>query len=318
MRRTTPLTAAALLGLAAPLLAITSTAADAAAPTCRGQAATIVGSGGSIDGHRGTGRRGDQRGLLGQHPRRQRPRVRHGNHEGLHRRDDRRRRRRRRRHRGARRGRCMSPSDQAPTRSPAAASDDRVTLDYPDPGAGPDVVHGGGGSDALYLQTGPGAAVLDNATGRFTSAGELRTTWSGLEKFWLWPEPAARDLTVVGSDADGDGLRRDLRRHHGRRRPPRRRRRLAQRRRPRADTSRPATAARDATCSTSPPRPAGPRPRPARRAAERRHRRAPTRSPPTTSRTPTSSPEQVALGGHQRPQRPRGHRLHRQGARTRG
>lgn len=47
MRRTTPLTTAALLGLA---LLTPATAATAAGETCRGEAATIVGTGPTVTG----------------------------------------------------------------------------------------------------------------------------------------------------------------------------------------------------------------------------------------------------------------------------
>jgi Ca2+-binding RTX toxin-like protein len=80
--------------------------------------------------------------------------------------------------------------------------DDRVSVAYPDPGTGADVIHGGGGSDQLSIQTGPGAAYVDNVAGRFLSAGVERATWTSVEQFWLWAPPAPRDLTFVGSDAD--------------------------------------------------------------------------------------------------------------------
>lgn len=201
MRPTTPLTAAALLGLAFPLLAITSPAADAAAPTCRGQSATIIGSGGSITGTEGPdvvvtngassvstlggndlvcitgGVRNEVRILAGD-------------------------------------GDDVVDGTFAPDQGVlvtlgsgtdafyGGSDDDYVYLTYPDPGTGPDGIQGGGGSDSLYVETGPGAAVLDNARGRLSSAGELRATWSGLEEFWLQPELTDRDLTVVGSDID--------------------------------------------------------------------------------------------------------------------
>ncbi len=200
MRRTTPLTAAALLGLAAPLLTIASTAADAAAPTCRGQAATIVGSGGSLIGTEGpdvvltngataVSTLGGDDLVCVTGTVRVYVKILTGDGDDLV-------------------DGTTAPGEQVLVTLGSgtdtffgSSDDDRVTLNYPDPGAGPDVIQGGGGSDALYVRTGPGAAVLDNATGRFTSAGELRATWSGLEEFWLGAEPTARDLTVVGSDA---------------------------------------------------------------------------------------------------------------------
>lgn len=201
MRPTTSLTVAALLGLAAPLLAITSTAANAAAPTCRGQAATIVGSGGSLTGTEGpdvvvTNGASSVSTLGGDDLVCVTGSVRIGVRVLAGTGDD------------VVDGTTAIDQTVHVALGPGTdafygdGGDDDVTLTYPDPGTGPDVIQGGGGSDLLYVQTGPGAAILDNATGRFTSAGELRTTWSGLEKFWLWPEPGDRNLTVVGSDAD--------------------------------------------------------------------------------------------------------------------
>ncbi len=84
-----------------------------------------------------------------------------------------------------------------------SGEDDRVDLVYPDPtSTTPDALEGAGGSDGLFLHTGPGAAVIDNVAGRFTSAGAVRTTWTGLEEFWLGHSQEVRPLTFVGSDAD--------------------------------------------------------------------------------------------------------------------
>ncbi|GAA1443435.1 hypothetical protein GCM10009641_60160 [Mycobacterium cookii] len=79
--------------------------------------------------------------------------------------------------------------------------DDRVELAYPDNTSGIDVVRGGEGDDQLQLQTGPGAAVIDNAAGGFTSAGVLLAQWSDLEDFWVMTPPAPRHLTFEGSTA---------------------------------------------------------------------------------------------------------------------
>ena len=201
MRRTTPLTAAALLGLAAPILAITSTAAEAAAPTCRGQAATIVGSGGSLTGTEGpdvvvTNGASAVSTLGGDDLVCVTGSVRIGVRIVAGAGDD------------VVDGTTATDQTVHVTLGPGTdafygdGGDDDVTLTYPDPGTGPDVVQGGGGSDRSTCRPDPARPILDNATGRFTSAGELRTTWSGLEEFWLLPEPADRNLTVVGSDAD--------------------------------------------------------------------------------------------------------------------
>ncbi|NYE36710.1 Ca2+-binding RTX toxin-like protein [Nocardioides cavernae] len=84
-----------------------------------------------------------------------------------------------------------------------SSQDDRVSVAYPDPASStPDVFSGGGGSDGLSILTGPGAAVIDNVAGRLTSDGQPRATWSGLEEFWLEYSREQRPLTFVGSDAD--------------------------------------------------------------------------------------------------------------------
>lgn len=83
------------------------------------------------------------------------------------------------------------------------SADDRITLAYPDVASTtPDVLEGGGGSDGLFLKTGPEAAVIDNVAGRFTSGTDVRTTWSDLEEFWLGYSTESQPLTFVGSDAD--------------------------------------------------------------------------------------------------------------------
>ncbi|RYB93771.1 hypothetical protein EUA93_04990 [Nocardioides oleivorans] len=83
------------------------------------------------------------------------------------------------------------------------SADDRVTVDYPDPAsATPDVISAAGGSDGLFVTTGPGAAAIDNVAGRLTSDGQVRATWTGLEEFWLGHSKEARPLTFLGSDAD--------------------------------------------------------------------------------------------------------------------
>ncbi len=157
MRRTTPLTAAALLGLAAPMLAITSTAAEAAAPTCRGQAATIVGSGGSLTGTEGpdvvvTNGASAVSTLGGNDLVCVTGTVRIGVRIVAGAGDD------------VVDGTTAPDQNVRVTLGPGTDTfyggndDDVVNLAYPDPGTGPDVVQGGGGSDLLYVQTGPGAA----------------------------------------------------------------------------------------------------------------------------------------------------------------
>ena len=78
-------------------------------------------------------------------------------------------------------------------------ADDRVELTYPDPEGGVDDARGGAGADTVQLQTGAGAAAVDNAAGTFTSAGVELARWSDVEDFWIYSPPAPRDLTFVGS-----------------------------------------------------------------------------------------------------------------------
>jgi Ca2+-binding RTX toxin-like protein len=203
MRRTTTLTAAGLLGLA--LLAPT-TSAGAAAPTCRGVSATIVGEPGS----RVVGTEGADvivtDGAMSVHAL--------GGDDVI----------------------CVNGETGFPPAAPVQVDagpgndavdstssvnavfatlgtgtdafvggdeDDRVTLGHPDPVSGaPDTLDGGGGSDGLFLTTGPGAAVIDNVVGSLTSDGQPRARWRGLEEFWLEHSTDQRPLRFVGSDAD--------------------------------------------------------------------------------------------------------------------
>lgn len=80
--------------------------------------------------------------------------------------------------------------------------DDRVTFDVQD-GAAPDVVEGRGGTDTLLLDGGGSDLAIDNRTGRLTIAGQVRATWSGIEEFRL-ERSGTRSMSFVGSDADED------------------------------------------------------------------------------------------------------------------
>lgn len=202
MHRTTPLTATALLGLA--LLAPT-TAATAAGETCRGEAATIVGTGGDpIVGTEGrdvvvTNGVSSVRTLGG---------------------DD----------LVCVTGRSLlelvvqaGGGDDVVDVSTIEASsaftfftdlgagrdtyfgtegDDRFAADIDD-GAGPDTFEGRGGSDSLRLSSGDADLTVDNRAGRATIAGQVRATWSGIEEFWL-QRNGTRAVAFVGSDADED------------------------------------------------------------------------------------------------------------------
>ena len=197
LRRTTTLAAAGVLGLAV----LGPTTAATAAETCRGEAATIVGSGHNVTGTEGpdvivsngaTSVRGmggdDLICISGSRSPSVRVYAGDGNDvvDGT----------------GSPKQAVFAQLGSGADSFLGGGADDRVTLDYPDISPGPDLVQGGGGTDELELQTGPGAAVVDNSAGRFTSAGQALTTWSGLEQFWLDNAPAPRDLTFVGSDAD--------------------------------------------------------------------------------------------------------------------
>lgn len=205
MRRTTSLTAAALVCLTVPGLALLGpTAASGAAETCQGRTATIVGSGHSIQGTEGpdvivtdgarsvyakggddlvciTGR------FLGQHyP----VDVRAGDGNDV----------------VDASGAGLQPV-HASFGSGAdtflgGGGDDAVELDYPDAVGGVDTVDGGGGFDTVSLQTGPGDVVVDNAIGHFTSAGEVRAIWAKVEGFGIHQSAGSQRMTFVGTDAD--------------------------------------------------------------------------------------------------------------------
>ncbi|QSR29325.1 hypothetical protein CFI00_02175 [Nocardioides sp. S5] len=205
MRRTTSLTAAALVCLTVPGLALLGpTAASGAAETCQGRTATIVGSGHSVQGTEGpdviltNGARSvyaqggnDLICISGPYTGKYYPVfVRSGN------------------------GNDVVDGTGSPRQEVyaflAAGVDtflggdasDSVELDYPDAASGVDTVDGGGGSDSIRIQTGPGDAVVDNEVGRFTSAGEVRTTWADVEGFGIQQSAGSQRLTFVGTDAD--------------------------------------------------------------------------------------------------------------------
>lgn len=203
MRRTTVLTAAPLLGLALLVPVGTTAPAAAAAETCRGEAATIVGS--------------PNRGLVATEGRdvvvtngatsvttlggddlvcvtgERHPFLAVDTGDGDDLVDG----------TGSPRQATFATMGSGADAFLGSSADDRVTLAYPDPAsATPDTIDGGAGSDGLFLQTGPGAAVIDNVAGRFTSGADVRTTWTGLEEFWLGYSLEQRPLIFVGSDAN--------------------------------------------------------------------------------------------------------------------
>ena len=138
MRRTTPLTAAAMLGLA--LLAPT-TSAGAAGETCRGEAATIVGDRGHGDRHGGPRRRRDQPQRSGQDARWRRP--------GLHHRPD------------ARKG-ASTASASTPAPATTSSTAPRPTRGRADVtlGAGADRFEGGAAGDDVLA----GSVVVNGST----------------------------------------------------------------------------------------------------------------------------------------------------------
>lgn len=203
MRRTTPL-AAGLLGLA--LLAPTTWVgpASAAGGTCHGRTPTIVGSGHAVNGTEGPdviltngarsvyARGGDDLVCItGPYTGRYYPvNVRAGD------------------------GNDVVDGTGSPKQEVDAGlgsgvdtflggdAGDAVELDYPDAAGGVDAVNGGGGSDTIGIRTGPGDVVIDNAVGRLTSAGEVRTTWAEVEGFGISQSAGSQRMTFVGTDAD--------------------------------------------------------------------------------------------------------------------
>ncbi|WP_224273525.1 calcium-binding protein [Nocardioides lacusdianchii] len=205
MRRTTSLTAAALVCLTAPGLALLGpTAASGAAETCQGRTATIVGSGHSIQGTEGpdvivtNGARsvyakgGDDlvcvtgRFLGKYYP----VDVRAGDGNDVVDAS------------GAGRQPVHASFGSGADTFVGGGGDDAVELDYPDAAGGVDTVDGRGGSDTISLQTGPGDVVVDNAIGHFTSGSEVRATWTKVEGFGIHQSAGSQRMTFVGTAAD--------------------------------------------------------------------------------------------------------------------
>lgn len=204
MRRTTTLTAAALITLAAPGLALLGPSAAGAAETCQGRTPTIVGSGHSINGTEGAdviltnGARSvyakggdDLVCITGPYTGKYLPvvvRAGDGNDvvDGT----------------GSKRQEVYALLASGVDTFLGGGAGDAVELDYPDAAGGVDTVDGGGGSDHVGLRTGPGDVVVDNAVGHFTSAAEVRTTWDDVERFGVEQTEGSRRMTFVGTDAD--------------------------------------------------------------------------------------------------------------------
>lgn len=205
MRRTTSLTAAALVCLTAPGLALLGpSAASGAAETCQGRTATIVGSGHSIQGTEGpdvivtNGARsvyakgGDDlvcvtgRFLGKYYP----VDVRAGDGNDVVDAS------------GAGRQPVHASFGSGADTFVGGGGDDAVELDYPDAAGGVDTVDGRGGSDTISLQTGPGDVVVDNAIGHFTSGSEVRATWTKVEGFGIHQSAGSQRMTFVGTAAD--------------------------------------------------------------------------------------------------------------------
>jgi Ca2+-binding RTX toxin-like protein len=205
VRRTTSLTAAALIGLTAPALALLGpSAASGAAGTCQGKAATVVGSGHAVQGTEGpdviltNGARSvyakggdDLVCITGRYLGRYNPvvvRAGDGNDvvDGT----------------GSSRQSVHASLASGIDTFLGGGGDDSVELDYPDAAGGVDTVDGGSGSDGISLRTGPGDVVVDNAVGHFTSAGELRTTWRKVEGFGIHQSAGSQRMTFVGTAAD--------------------------------------------------------------------------------------------------------------------
>lgn len=205
MRRTTTLTAAALLCLTVPSVALLAqTPASGAASTCQGRTATIVGSGHRVDGTEGAdvivtngaqsvhARGGDD--LVCISGARTSPglpvdvRAGDGNDvvDGT----------------GSPKQPVYATLGSGVDTFLGGETHDAVFVEYPDAAGGVDTFRGGGGADSIGLQTGPGAAVIDNAAGIFTAAGQVLAAWSEMEQFWVSNPPTPRSLTIIGSAAD--------------------------------------------------------------------------------------------------------------------
>jgi hypothetical protein len=205
VRRTTSLTAAALISLTAPALAMTGqSAANGAAETCQGRTPTVIGSGHRVDGTEGpdviltNGARSvyalggdDLICISGPYTGKNYPvfvRAGDGNDvvDGT----------------GSPRQEVYAFLASGVDTFLGGDARDFVELDHPDAAGGVDTVHGGGGSDSIRIQTGPGDVVVDNEVGRFTSAGEVRTTWTSVEGFGIDQSTGSQRMTFVGTDAD--------------------------------------------------------------------------------------------------------------------
>lgn len=205
MSRTTSLTAAALISLTAPGLALLGpSAASGAAETCQGRTPTVVGSGHSVNGTEGpdviltNGARSvyakggdDLICISGPYTGRYYPvnvRAGDGNDvvDGT----------------GSRKQEVHASLGSGVDTFLGGRADDAVELDYPDAAGGVDAVDGGGGSDSISIQTGPGDVVVDNVVGHFTSAGEVRTVWARVEAFGIDQSAGSQRMTFVGTSAD--------------------------------------------------------------------------------------------------------------------
>jgi Ca2+-binding RTX toxin-like protein len=204
MRRTTSLTAAALISLTAPALALLGPSASGAAETCQGRTPTVIGSGHAVNGTEGddviltNGARSvyakggdDLVCVTGPYTGKYYPvnvRAGDGNDvvDGT----------------GSPKQEVHASLGSGVDTFLGGGAGDAVELDYPDAAGGTDAVDGGGGSDVISIATGPGDVVVDNAVGRFTSAGEVRTTWAKVEGFGIDQSAGSQRMTFVGTSAD--------------------------------------------------------------------------------------------------------------------
>lgn len=79
--------------------------------------------------------------------------------------------------------------------------DDRISVDVTDGDLRGDALGGGRGRDALVLDTGAADLVIDNEIGVAKTGTRVLATFGALEDFWL-QRSGARALTFVGSSAD--------------------------------------------------------------------------------------------------------------------
>ncbi len=74
----------------------------------------------------------------------------------------------------------------------------------PDPAMEPDTFSGGGGDDVVGLYVGTAASVIDNSRGQFSQGQRVLSTWSGMEEFSIFTSEGENrgDVDFIGTAAD--------------------------------------------------------------------------------------------------------------------